>query len=87
MLTYAYGTRVDGVAGLPERRQQRREMDGISEANFGSFVLGLCVQDTAGWRSPDRSGLRGSAKSGCNWSMETARGKRKLCLREQKSGQ
>lgn len=56
MLTYAYGARVGGMAGLPKQRKQRREMDGISEPNLWSFVLGLCGQVTAGWRSPDRSG-------------------------------
>lgn len=66
---------------------RRREMDGISEANFQKCVLGLCVLDTAGWRSPDRSGRRGGAKSGCKQSAGTERRERKFCLREQKSGQ
>lgn len=34
MLTYLYGPRVGGMAGLPKRRQQRGEMDEIAEPNF-----------------------------------------------------
>lgn len=63
MLTCAYGA---GVEGIPKQGQQRRAMDGISEAKSRSFGSGLRVLNPAGWRSPDRSGRRGDAESGCN---------------------
>lgn len=73
MLTYVYGARVAGRAvdrhgqATKAEAANKREVDGRSEPNFHKFgMLGLCVQDTAGWSSPDRSGLTGSAKSGCN---------------------
>lgn len=72
-------TSTQGWVACLGQRKQRIEMDGMSGPNVECFAYGR--------RRWDRTGLRERARSGCNESMETDQEKRKLCLREQKSGQ